>query len=116
MHAQVKLYKKVRGFPEVYMSKSLSLPEFSTVYLFCIQLHPQGQDYVNDRWSIRMHKWMIHRFLRYICTDAYGIEYEYLIYRHPGSGGRFKNTYELLNLRALKFSYVNKIHIFQCMG
>ena len=31
-------------------------------------------------------------------------------------GGRFKNTYELLNLRALKFSYVNKIHIFQCMG
>ena len=32
------------------------------------------------------------------------------------SGGRFKNTYELLNLRALKFSYVNKIRIFQCMG
>ena len=30
-------------------------------------------------------------------------------------GGRFKNTYELLNLRALKFSPVNKIHIFQCM-
>ena len=32
------------------------------------------------------------------------------------SGGRFKNTYELLHLRALKFSPVNKIHIFQCMG
>ena len=32
------------------------------------------------------------------------------------SGGRFKNTYGLLNLRALKFSPVNKIHIFQCMG
>ena len=31
-------------------------------------------------------------------------------------GGRFKNTYELLNLRALKFSPVNKIRIFQCMG
>ena len=31
-------------------------------------------------------------------------------------GGRFKNNYELLNLRALKFSYVNKIPIFQCMG
>ena len=31
-------------------------------------------------------------------------------------GGRFKNTYELLNQRTLKFSYVNKIHIFQCMG
>ena len=34
----------------------------------------------------------------------------------PLPGGRFKNTYELLNLRVLKFSYVNKIHIFQCMG
>ena len=32
------------------------------------------------------------------------------------AGGRFKNTYELLNLRALKFSYMNKIHIFQCVG
>ena len=32
------------------------------------------------------------------------------------TGGRFKNTYELLNLRALKFSYVNRIHICQCMG
>ena len=31
-------------------------------------------------------------------------------------GGRFKNTYELLNLRALKHSPVNKIHIIQCMG
>ena len=29
-------------------------------------------------------------------------------------GGGFKNAYELLNLRALKFSPVNKIHIFQC--
>ena len=35
---------------------------------------------------------------------------------HAFPGGRFKNTYELLFLRALKFSYVNKIHIFQCMG
>ena len=33
-----------------------------------------------------------------------------------GSGGRFKNAYELLNLRALKISMVYKNHIFQCMG
>ena len=33
---------------------------------------------------------------------------------HPG--GRFKNTYELLNLRALKISKLHKNHIFQCMG
>ena len=28
----------------------------------------------------------------------------------------FQNTYEFLNLGALKFSHVNKIHIFQCTG
>ena len=33
-----------------------------------------------------------------------------------GTGGRFKNTYELLNLRALKISKLHKNHIFQCMG
>ena len=31
-------------------------------------------------------------------------------------GGRFKKAYELLNLRALKFSPAHKMHIFQCMG
>ena len=35
---------------------------------------------------------------------------------HSGPGGRFKNTYELLNLRALKISKLHKNHIFQCMG
>ena len=29
---------------------------------------------------------------------------------------RFKKAYELLDLRALKFSRVNKMHIFQFMG
>ena len=37
-------------------------------------------------------------------------------YNSIGSGGRFKNTYELLNLRALKISKLHKNHIFQCMG
>ena len=32
------------------------------------------------------------------------------------TGGHFRNTFELLNLRALKCSPVNKIHIFQCLG
>ena len=31
-------------------------------------------------------------------------------------GGHFKNAGELLNLRVLKFSPVNKMYIFQCMG
>ena len=38
-----------------------------------------------------------------------------LPYGRPGRG-RFNNTYELLNLRALKFSPVDEIRIFQCMG
>ena len=33
-----------------------------------------------------------------------------------GTGGRFKNAYELLNLRALKISMFFVSHIFQCMG
>ena len=33
-----------------------------------------------------------------------------------GTRGRFKNTYELLNLRALKISMLYKSHTFQCMG
>ena len=33
-----------------------------------------------------------------------------------GCGGHFKNTYELLNLRALKFSPLNEIYLSQCKG
>ena len=35
---------------------------------------------------------------------------------HTVSGGRFKNAYELLNLRALKIPMLYKNRIFQCMG
>ena len=35
--------------------------------------------------------------------------------RTEGSGGRFKNTHELLNPRALKISMLYKNRIFQCM-
>ena len=38
-------------------------------------------------------------------------------YRYDGApGGRFKNAYELLNLRALKIPMLYKNRIFQCMG
>ena len=37
-------------------------------------------------------------------------------YLHDWPGGRFKNAYELLNLRALKISMLYKNCIFQCMG
>ena len=39
-----------------------------------------------------------------------------VVYTGSLPGGRFKNTYELLNLRALKISKLHKNHIFQCMG
>ena len=43
-----------------------------------------------------------------------------MLYEWPstkiGTGGRFKNAYELLNLRALKISMLYKNHIFQCMS
>ena len=42
--------------------------------------------------------------------DAPKLEWSYVAWGH------FKNTYELLSLRALKFSLVNKIYIFHCMG
>ena len=37
-------------------------------------------------------------------------------YHTDGSGERCENTYELLHLRALKLSPVNKSYIFPCMG
>ena len=49
-------------------------------------------------------------------TAALNIKSKTAAISRGSPGGRFKNTYELLNQRALKFSYVNKIHIFQCMG
>ena len=55
-----------------------------------------------------------------IDIDKYRVEWiKYLtaIYAQNGEpGGRFKNVYELLNLRALKVSKLYKNHIFQCMG
>ena len=35
---------------------------------------------------------------------------------HNDLGGHFKNAYELVNLRALKSSLLNKLQIFQCIG
>ena len=49
-----------------------------------------------------------------LCTSWHLLLSMLCLYMWPGV--RFENTYELLNQRALKFSYVNKIHIFQCMG
>ena len=39
-----------------------------------------------------------------------------ITWTNVGPGGRFKNIYELLNLRALKYSPTDKTYIFQCMS
>ena len=45
-----------------------------------------------------------------------GLKYVKKTWDPVRSGGRFKNAYELLNLRALEISMLYKNHIFQCMG
>ena len=49
-------------------------------------------------------------------TNGLPNQYKSKIGSIVGPGGRFKNTYELLSLRAPKISKLYKNHIFQCMG
>ena len=55
-----------------------------------------------------------YRLREHFCTAA--LHWVSFTNRLAKPGGRFKNTYELLNLRALKISKLHKNHIFQCMG
>ena len=54
------------------------------------------------------------------CHWLIGLQQCLVISVKPGGGGgelgHFKNIYGLLNLRAVKFLPVNKMHIFQCMA
>ena len=50
------------------------------------------------------------------CYDLSFLSSHYNSLEDPEPGGVSKTLYEFLNLRALKFSPVNKICIFQCMG
>ena len=65
--------------------------------------------------SIQIQRFSLEKMVLSV-SSANGLPYCLSLNKTAIPGGRFKNTYELLNLRALKFSYVNKIHIFQCMG
>ena len=53
-------------------------------------------------------------FLYFFCSNV--MSWHYSTIPETGPRGSFKNTNELLSLTTLKFSPVNKIHIFQCMG
>ena len=78
---------------------------------------------MHTNWSTITYKWGTYRnphtlqFVTHLFLDWTDDWSSFFFsYDINTPGGRFKNTYELLNQRALKFSYVNKIHIFQCMG
>ena len=68
------------------------------------------------KWKQYLRYWPfmrgIHRHRWIPLTKASDADHCYFLW----SGRRFKNTNELFKLRALKFSLVNKIYIFQCMG
>ena len=69
--------------------------------------------------DLRRHR--AHYDVIVMTSENYFIEAGLIIYASMNwiiidSGGRFKNAYELLNLRALKISMLYKICSFQCMG
>ena len=68
-----------------------------------------------NQWLKNMIWFWVNSNPRKLSVGAPGLS-TFLLLEFVRPGGGFKNTYELLNLRALKFSLVNKIHIFQCMG
>ena len=81
----------------------------------CLAWTPSGMLKRNLRVSYTKHSvhpcWKNNQILFCIIkSDQDPITYLYCAWGH------FKNTYELLNLKALKFSHANKIHMFQCMG
>ena len=78
---------------------------------------------MNTMKSIVIYEWCVNiPFCIGLLVSIHSCSRSHLDFTQPPfpmvsvSRGRFKNTYELLNLRALKFSPVNKTRIFQCMG
>ena len=61
--------------------------------------------------SLRFHLWPHKQIMKYVPSAPCSM---WFLINSPG--GHFKNTFELLNLRALKLLIVDKIIIFQCMG
>ena len=106
------------------------------VHIYWLGTNQATRHYLNQWWLVY---WCIHASLSHnelkgeklawISSTVGGLFDSHMVYNRPSSpkkarcmvcfvssGGRFKNTYELLNLRALKISKLHKNHIFQCMG
>ena len=67
---------------------------------------------LNKRSSKQPWEWWLQMLLRPLWRYCNELER----HCHEAPGGRFKNAYELLNLRALKISMLYKNRIFQCMS
>ena len=92
----------------------------SNVVVFLLKFGRRfGKHYFLDAWKIS-EWWLMSKYeysgfeRRQHITIKWLYGYRNVSFYVPG--GRFKNTYELLNLRALKISKLHKNHIFQCMG
>ena len=84
------------------LGKQASWPSFKTPRSCCVTIRNLRNYWflINSRMPWPSNCWPIHS-----------------IWSSCGcSRGCFKNIHKLLNLRALKFSSLNKIHMFQCMG
>ena len=100
----------------------LAREHFNSLVLFTLKFGFQVESFVPRKCALYQLSYLLFNSLP---PGRWGSNFKSVIFKlihRPHScqvtvpGGRFKNTYELLNQRALKFSYVNKIHIFQCMG
>ena len=87
--------------------KPLSVPMMVNSLTHLFVTRPQWVKLWSKSFSIALKNALLHNFTLTLSLVAMHI------FRLPG--GRFKKVYELLNLRALKFLPVNKMHIFQCM-
>ena len=93
-------------------------------YHSCRQIHSDGVDMLQDRlepdWHQVQRVWQRrpHHIVG-IAVDTEGAAAGgggHTANTGLGSGGHFKKAYQLLNLRALKFSRVNKMPVFQCIS
>ena len=108
-----KTHKMPRNFLYVVVGTKRDAMYFAPNDKFPV--HIMFRDISIFEWFPSIHRLNMEAFGSLNCNAAVSTLFVFTrISRY--AGGRFKKTYELLNQRALKFSYVNKIHIFQCMG
>ena len=115
----------------VHISKIMSVQSYSRFHHFWMCLTHWGQNKNGGQFTIIFKPiysnekkiYLIQISLKYfpkVPINNMPVLVQIMAWCQPGynppSGGRFKNTYELLNLRALKISKLHKNHIFQCMG